>query len=296
MDQVLEHSAAENAEAVTRSSVKGTERSRRVKPIASIVMAAGRGSRMKGYDGNKTLLPLVPLASPYRGTRPMLIHILHSLPPGPKALVVNYGKDAVMETTRSLDLVYLDQAVLNGTGGALLAAAPFIEGLHTDRVIITMGDVPLVRSETYIKLVDLLSSNVFVLLGFRPRDKRQYGALEIEHDRVKRIVEWKYWHTMPERQQARLSVFNSGIYAARRKELLSYISVLRTRPHSVLKERNGETVELEEYFITDLVEYMVEDGLSVGYAVAGEEEVAGVDDLESLSKAQEAYRRLSITP
>ena len=59
-----------------------------------------------------------------------------------------------------------------------------------------------------------------------------------------------------------------------------------------MKERNGKVVELEEFFITDLVEYMVQDGLSVGFVVAeDEEEVMGVDDLDSLARAQQAYRR-----
>jgi bifunctional UDP-N-acetylglucosamine pyrophosphorylase/glucosamine-1-phosphate N-acetyltransferase len=263
-----------------------------VNTIASIVMAAGRGSRMKGFEGNKTLLPLVPLASPYRGTQPILLHILQSLPPGPKALIVNYDKDAVMEATRSLDLTYREQPVLNGTGGALLAAAPFVENADAERIIVTMGDVPLVRKETYLDLAHRLSSHAFVVLGFRPPDKRQYGALDIEHNRVRRIIEWKYWRAIPEDQQPLLDVFNSGIYAVRRKELLRYFPLLRSKPHRVLKERNGKTVEVEEFFITDLVEYMVKDGLSVGFVVAqDEEEVMGVDDLDSLVRAQEAYRR-----
>jgi bifunctional UDP-N-acetylglucosamine pyrophosphorylase/glucosamine-1-phosphate N-acetyltransferase len=268
-----------------------------VNTIASIVMAAGRGSRMKGFEGNKTLLPLVPLTSPYRGTQPILLHILESLPPGPKALIVNYEKDAVMEATRSLDLTCREQPVLNGTGGALLAAAPFIASVDVDRMIITMGDVPLVRKATYLGLVHRLSSHALVVLGFRPRDKRQYGALDIANNRVKRIIEWKYWRAIQESQQALLDVFNSGIYAARREELLSYIPILRSRPHKVLKEKNGKTVELEEFFITDLVEYMVKDGLSVGFVVAqDEEEVMGVDDLDSLLRAQEAYRRRILSP
>jgi bifunctional UDP-N-acetylglucosamine pyrophosphorylase / glucosamine-1-phosphate N-acetyltransferase len=127
-------------------------------PIGSIVMAAGRGSRMKGFEGNKTLLPLVPANSPFQGTRPIMLHILGSLPSGPKALIVNHEKEAIMEATRSLDLTYLEQPVLNGTGGALLAALPFIEKAECRDLIITMGDVPLVRPETYLDLVQALAS------------------------------------------------------------------------------------------------------------------------------------------
>lgn len=265
--------------------------------IGSILMAAGRGSRMKGLEGNKTLLPLEPGDSPFQGTRPILHQILSSLPPGPKALIVNYEKEAILQATQSLDVTYLEQPVLNGTGGALLAALPFIEHAECRDLIITMGDVPLVRPETYLGLVEALSSNVFVVLGFRPQDKRQYGALDIHDQRVKRIIEWKYWHTFPRENQALLNIFNSGIYAARREELLRYIPRLASRPHKVIKERNGKQVDLEEFFITDLVEIMEKDRRPVGFTVArDEEEVMGVDDLDSLMRAQQAYRRRNGEP
>lgn len=268
-----------------------------MRQVGSIVMAAGRGSRMKGFEGTKTLLPLVPSYSPYHGTRPILIHILSCLPSGPKALIVNYEKDAIIEATRAYDLTYCEQPVLNGTGGALLAALSFIETADCRDLIITMGDVPLVRPETYLGLTEALSSSVFVVLGFRPQDKRQYGALEIEDHRVKRIIEWKYWRTLPEERQALMKVFNSGIYAARREELLRCVPRLASRPHTVLKERMGEQVKLEEFFITDLVELLEEDGRSVGFIVAADEdEVMGVDDLTALTRAQKVYRHRTSLP
>ena len=48
---------------------------------------------------------------------------------------------------------------------------------------------------------------------------------------------------------------------------------------------------MQEYFITDLVEYMHDDGLSVGFVISeDEEEVMGVDDLPALIKAQQIFR------
>ena len=96
----------------------------------SVIFAAGKGSRMKGFEGNKTLLPLVPGPSPFEGTHPILLQVLNSLPPGPKALVVNYMKKDVIAATRSLNLTYCEQPILNGTGGALMAAREFLENQH----------------------------------------------------------------------------------------------------------------------------------------------------------------------
>jgi len=59
---------------------------------ASLILAAGRGSRMEGFEGNKTLLPLVPEKSPFEGKQPILLHILNSLPVGPRAVVVNHKR------------------------------------------------------------------------------------------------------------------------------------------------------------------------------------------------------------
>ena len=258
---------------------------------ASLIMAAGRGSRMKDYDGNKTLLPLQAETSRTEGVEPILIHILRRLPPGPKAVVVNHKKEDIIEATRALDLLYYDQPLLNGTGGALLAAKEFIKDVNRERIIITMGDVPFVKPETYGPLLTRLDEHPLVVLGFRPADKKQYGALDVDGPNVKRIVEWKYWNDYPAEKQAQLDICNSGIYAARKADLVRYLDVLAGRPHVVLKERNGEMVEIQEFFITDLVEFMREDDLRIGYVIAEDEgEVMGVDVPASLRKAQELYR------
>ena len=258
---------------------------------ASLILAAGRGSRMTGFEGNKTLLPLVPTESSFEGDQPILLHILNKLPPGPKAAVVNHKKEDVIRFTQSLDLSYCEQSQLNGTGGALIASRGFLENLDCDRLIVTMGDVPLVKSTTYLKLVDGLKDHTLMILGFRPLDKKQYGVLEIDEMGVKRIIEWKYWKDYPLERQRQLQICNSGIYAAGRADLLHYLGILEDNPHIVRKERDGKIVEIEEFFITDLVEFMVADGLKAGCVVVEDEnEVMGVDDLPSLKKAQEIFK------
>ena len=249
-------------------------------PVGAIIMAAGRGSRMKDYAGNKTLLPLVPGASAFEGRRPLLLQLMQNLPAGPKALIVNYCKEDVMQATRDLEVSYCEQPRLNGTGGAILAAQAFI----------TMGDVPFVKPETYTRLVQSLDGNDIVILGFCPADKKQYGVLEIDDRKVQKITEWKYWKAYPAEVQRNLTICNSGIYAVTRDALRTYLPVLASRPQIVHKEVNGQMTAIEEFFITDLIEYMVKDGKSVGYHVAADEiETMGVDDVAALEKAQALY-------
>jgi bifunctional UDP-N-acetylglucosamine pyrophosphorylase/glucosamine-1-phosphate N-acetyltransferase len=258
--------------------------------VASIIMAAGRGSRMKGYEGNKTLLPLQPYDSLFSGRTPIVMHLMKNLPDGPKALIVNHCQEQVKNITGDTGASYYEQPVLNGTGGAILAAADFISEQNAQWVIITMGDVPFVKDKTYGDLVQGLNEHDLMILGFSPVDKKQYGVLEIREGGVKKITEWKFWKDYPEQEQAKLTVCNSGIYAIRRKELDRYLPILASRPQIVQKEVDGKLKDIEEYFFTDLIEYMVQDGKKVGYHVVEEEsETMGIDDVEALKKAQALF-------
>ena len=264
---------------------------------ASIVFAAGKGSRMAPYEGNKTLLPLIPGNSPFDGERPILRHILDQLPPGPKAVVVNHCKADIMHETRSMDLTFCEQPTMNGTGGALLAARPFLESTKEEGVLITMGDVPFVRPETYDSLMGRLDAFPLVVLAFEPEDRRQYGLLVTEGQVVKEIVEWTYWRTFSAERLSGLRACNSGIYAARRADLLSCLDRLAERPHTVVKDRNGRPCDIHEFFITDLVTLMAEAGLDTGYSVVADEvEVMGIDDAEVLQKAQRLYAERFASP
>jgi bifunctional UDP-N-acetylglucosamine pyrophosphorylase/glucosamine-1-phosphate N-acetyltransferase len=249
---------------------------------------------MQGYEGNKTLLPLEPGSSIFEGRHPIIMNLMKNLPAGPRALIVNHCKDQVMETTRDTGVVYCEQPVLNGTGGAILATADFLAAHHVPHVIITMGDVPFVRKNTYETLVDGLGSHDLMVLGFLPDDRKQYGVLEIEKGRVRKITEWKFWKDYPPQRQALLKVCNSGIYAVRKSELARYLPILASRPQIVQKQVNGRMMDIEEYFFTDLIEFMVKDGKRVGFHVVADEfETMGVDDAAALEKAQAIYAILT---
>ncbi|MBW2003507.1 MAG: NTP transferase domain-containing protein [Deltaproteobacteria bacterium] len=262
---------------------------------ASIIFAAGYGSRMKGFSGNKTLLPLIPGSDPFEGEYPIIFEIVGNLPKGPKTLVIHHKKEEIIKATHDLGVFYCDQPIPNGTGGALIAAQEFLEQTDQEYCIITMGDVPFVAEATYYSLIRHLKDQDFIVLGFTPKDRAQYGIVEIENEKVQRITEWKYWKAYPLEMQRRFEVFNSGIYAARRSVLLTYLEKLKKRPHRVEKERDGKMMVVEEYFITDLVELMSDDGCKVGYSLVDEEqEVMGIDTRDDLVLAQALFAKRNI--
>jgi bifunctional UDP-N-acetylglucosamine pyrophosphorylase / glucosamine-1-phosphate N-acetyltransferase len=263
----------------------------RKKTIASIILAAGYGSRMKHYKGNKTLLPLTVEGNLYKGNNLVISEVIKNLPEGPKAIVVNYRKDEVIAATSSRNIFYCEQPAANGTGGALISALEFLKNLDLDYCIITMGDVPFVQRETYKKLVKGLGENQIVVLGFKPLHKSQYGLLDITDGSVKGIIEWRYWRKYPIKRQKQLTICNSGIYAVERLALMKYLPILETMPHYVEKLRDGQRILIEEYFITDLIKLMADDGLNIGFnMVENANEVMGIDTEEDLITAQKFYR------
>jgi len=206
--------------------------------------------------------------------------------------VIHHKKEEVIKVTHDLSVFYCDQPIPNGTGGALIAAQEFLEHSDQEYCIITMGDVPFVTETTYYSLIRHLKDQDFIVLCFQPKDRAQYGIVEIENEKVQRITEWKYWKDYPLEMQRRFGVFNSGIYAARRSVLLDYLKKLKGRPHRVEKERDGRMMVVEEYFITDLVELMSNDGRKVGFSLVEEEnEVMGIDTLEDLVLAQALFAK-----
>lgn len=267
-----------------------------VRTTASVIFAAGKGSRMTGYTGNKTLLPLIPLRDLYHGSRPILLEVLQNLPEGPKCIVVNHRAEDVRSATQHLGVSFCQQPETNGTGGALIAARPFIESTPSDTVIITMGDVPLIRPETYENLVSRLDRCSMSVLAFRPRDRAQYGMLEVDEDRALRIVEWKYWKDYPAERRNALRFCNAGVYAAERSVLLQVLHRLQSSPHIVTKQRGEQWLEIKEYFLTDLVEFLSKDGMDVGMVIVEEDEVIGVDTPEALERVQSEYARRGLQP
>jgi bifunctional N-acetylglucosamine-1-phosphate-uridyltransferase/glucosamine-1-phosphate-acetyltransferase GlmU-like protein len=267
-----------------------------VRTTASVIFAAGRGSRMTGYTGNKTLLPLIPSVDVYTGSHPLLLEVLQNLPDGPKSIVVNHCADDVRSATQHLGVSFCRQPETNGTGGALIAARPFIESTPSDSVIITMGDVPLIRRETYGQLIRQVDSCSMALLAFSPRDRARYGMLEVDGDRVLRIVEWKYWKDYPAERKKALRFCNAGVYVVRRSALIQVLDRLQSNPHIVTKQRGEHWVEIKEYFLTDLVEFLSMAGTDVGMVLVDEDEVTGVDTPETLERVQSEYARRALRP
>ena len=66
---------------ISSGQYKNSDQNKKKMEVVSLILSAGKGSRMKDFKGNKTLLPLVPGVSRFEGSNPILLQILNNLPP-----------------------------------------------------------------------------------------------------------------------------------------------------------------------------------------------------------------------
>ena len=112
-----------------------------------VILAAGEGKRMKSAHA-KVMLPLAG--------RPLLTHVLErarALHPERIHVVYGHRGDQVRAAfADASDIEWVHQAEQHGTGHAVqLAMAGIPDGA---RVLVLLGDVPLIRSTTLKALLD----------------------------------------------------------------------------------------------------------------------------------------------
>src|SRR5471032_2419919 len=114
--------------------------------LACIILAAGKGTRMKSALPK----PLHEVAG-----RPMVSHVIAACEAlNPERIVVVIGPDMAEVAQAVKPHATAVQPVANGTGGAALAAKEHFKGFDGD-ILIVFADTPLVTPETMQRMVDL---------------------------------------------------------------------------------------------------------------------------------------------
>jgi bifunctional UDP-N-acetylglucosamine pyrophosphorylase/glucosamine-1-phosphate N-acetyltransferase len=228
--------------------------------IAAIVLAAGKGTRMKS-ERAKVLHEACGRPIAFYPVRAAL-----ALDASPVVLVVGHQAEAVQERLAALfpgaPLRFALQQEQLGTGHAVLCAEEALRGF-SGSVLILAADVPLIRPETLRKLIEAQRGHDVALLSCAAKEARGYGRIVRRPDgSVARIVEEKD----ATEEEKRIAEVNASIYLVEAKFLFS---ALRS-----VGRRNAQN----EYYLTDIVA----KGRAV--AVAAEEgEVSGVNDRAQLA-------------
>jgi bifunctional UDP-N-acetylglucosamine pyrophosphorylase/glucosamine-1-phosphate N-acetyltransferase len=234
----------------------------------AVILAAGRGSRMKAKSKNKVTFKL--------SGQPMILRTLnHLVEAGITSVVavVGYQSDSVKSALGDR-VLYAVQTEQLGTGDALKSALPVLKP-DTDTVLTMYGDDSAFYPPTLFKdMVARKKSSVSDLLFLTIHKEDPTGLGRIVRDRsgqVIRIVEEK---NATEEEKA-IKEINTGFYCFDRDFLTSYIDQINKN------ELTGE------YYLTDMVEIALKHGKKVeAFFVQDDSIWHGVNNRSDFAKAQ----------
>ena len=240
-------------------------------PLATIVLAAGKGTRMKS-DLHKVLHPIAG--------RPMVGHLMAraaELNPERQVVVAGHGREQLEKALRGSATIAVQDPQL-GTAHAVQQAEEALAGFEGD-VLILYGDVPFVRAETMRAMIARLheaDAPAAVVLGFEPADALQYGRVIAENGRIVKMVEHK---DATEAERA-CRVCNSGLMAVRSTDLFGLLA------------RVGNDNAQGEYYLPDVVNIAIADGRTCAVVVTDDaDEVAGINSRAELAQAEGRWQQ-----
>jgi bifunctional UDP-N-acetylglucosamine pyrophosphorylase/glucosamine-1-phosphate N-acetyltransferase len=245
--------------------------------LAVVILAAGQGTRMKSKK--QKILHEV-------GGRPMVAHVLEAaeaVATMPPLLVVAPDEHDIRELFgHRAD--YVTQPEQLGTGHAAMMAQPILLG-RSDQVLVTYGDMPLLRAETMARLAHQQAETgaPVVMLSTMGDPGSTFGRVVRDEDgRVKEIVEVAEARQRPDGESLlAIPEHNAGVYCFDGSWLWQNL------PHLPLRQaRTGN-----EYYLTDTIGLAVEQGLSVeSITVENPDECLGAGTREEMIAVEKAFR------
>lgn len=236
------------------------------KPLAVVILAAGKGSRMKS-DTPKVLHKIAGLA--------MINHVVNvaeSLNPAQIITVLAPDMKDVAQAVASHTVAIQKEA--NGTGGALRAAMPALKGFKGN-VVVLLGDVPLITMKTVRALIKAKGQDVSTglsVLGVDLPNPSGYGRLVMNKQKIlEQIVEEKD----ATKAQKTITVINSGAFCLDGARLERWVKKLN--------KNNAQG----EYYITDLPAIAAKDKAVTKVAMASDaDEVRGCNTRQDLASLE----------
>lgn len=239
-------------------------------PIDIVVMAAGKGTRMKSN---------LPKVLHRLAGRALVLHVLDTaarLHARRVVVVTGHGADEVEAALAGAPCSprFARQMPQLGTGHAVQQAVPL---LPDDGVVVVLsGDVPLIREDTLRALIAASAGQRLALLTIDFEDPTGYGRILREGDAVQAIVEQK---DASEAQRAIQEVY-SGMMAVPARLLKPWLARL--------DNRNAQA----EFYLTDIVKMATAQGVPVvAHRTDDRLQVTGVNDPAQLAGLERAWQR-----
>jgi bifunctional UDP-N-acetylglucosamine pyrophosphorylase / glucosamine-1-phosphate N-acetyltransferase len=250
------------------------EQGKCMKAIDVVIMAAGKGTRMKSR---------LPKVLHRLAGRPLLQHVIDTvsaLDARRIVIVTGSGADeveaAVADWARAGTgpvTQFARQQPQLGTGHAVLQAAPLLPDDGT--TLILNGDVPLIEAATLQRLIESSGGRRLALLTVDMPDPTGYGRVLRTGEKVSAIVE----HKDASEGQRQLCEVYSGFMAVPSALLKRWLARLT----------NGNAQG--EYYLTDVVQLAAEDGADVvAVKTADKVQVDGVNSPWQLAQLERAFQ------
>ncbi len=246
-----------------------------MKPIDVVIMAAGKGTRMKSS---------IPKVLHRLAGKALLQHVVDAVA-GIQArrvvLVTGHGAEQVQAALLSSppetgpQRVAVLQSPQLGTGHAVQQALPELadDGL----TLVLSGDVPLTQPATLQALIDASAGEHLALLTLNLSQPTGYGRVVRNAQQVvQAIVEEK---DATEAQRALTEIY-TGVLVAPTRDLRRWLGLL--------DNRNAQN----EFYLTDVVKHAVAEGATVrSHTTPHAWEVAGVNSPAQLAELERVHQR-----
>ncbi len=243
-------------------------------PLNIVIMAAGKGTRMKS-DRPKVLHLLAEQS--------LLHHVLQTctaLGAVRTIVITGHGAEVVEAAAAGPGIAFARQMPQLGTGHAVQQAVPQLGDEPGSVTLILNGDVPLIRADTARALIEACGGERLALLTVNLKDPHGYGRIVRQGDRVTAIVEQK------DASPTQLAIHEgyTGMMAAPTAWL--------KRAVMALDNQNAA----KEYYLTDLVAMAVAQNMPVVAAQpTSETEVLGVNSPVQLAELERRLQTLRAT-
>jgi len=239
--------------------------------LATVILAAGKGTRMKS-DLPKVLHKVL-------GETMVARVVARAKEAGSSRIVVVIGhkKELVEKELTGKNVDFAVQAQQLGTGHAVMITEPELKDFSGD-ILILAGDVPLLTSETLIKLIRTHheeEADATVLSAIFD-DPHGYG-------RIIRTPDGDYSHSVEEKDAndeiRKIKEINSGIYLFKSELLFHYLRFIGT-----------DNIQ-GEYYLTDVLPLMRKDNKKIALQIADDpDEIQGVNTVDQLGEAEEKLK------
>ncbi len=237
--------------------------------IKSVILAAGKGTRMKS-ETPKVLHTIFD--------KTLVGYVLDALNKtnlcDENFVIVGHQAEKVRDyiSTNYSNAKTVLQSPQLGTGHAVSMVLPYLDSYKGD-VIILCGDTPLITSETLKEFIEYHKStnSDLTVMSAIFENPTNYGRIKrTSQNKLDSIVEEKDANS----EEKAIKEINAGIYCLKWEKIKSAFSELKTN--------NAQG----EYYLTDIIKWANEQNFNVDvYTLKNNEEIFGINSKQHLAEA-----------